>query len=304
MIIPTIPRMRQIIGEVWKPLLLMSIWDVVITILYYAHPGENSPYDVLKLPTASLTLVGTVIALFLGFRTNSAYARWWEGRVLWGRLVNASRNIGRDSVAFFGRHDAQRIRFSDAVVRNQAAYVHALRCQLRGIPRDYAVDRSLDKEIAERVLRRTNPANAILEESAKLIAEGQKKGFIDTIEQTQMDGVIIDIANAQGGLERIKTTPLPMQYRFFPELFVRLFCLLLPISIVSSFGWFTPVGSTLVGLMFLAALRVGDDLTTPFVNSPHDLPLTSICTVIETDLVESIGHPAPEPTTPVNGVLW
>ncbi|WP_423823708.1 bestrophin family ion channel [Salinisphaera sp. SPP-AMP-43] len=304
MIIPTIPRVRQIIGEVWKPLLLMMVWDVIITVLYYVHPGENSPYEVLELPAVSLTLLGTVIALFLGFRTNSAYARWWEGRVLWGRLLNASRNIGRDSVAFIGRDNEHTTQLSDAVVLNQAAFVHTLRCQLRGIHHDRAVERLLDAQVAERVLRRSNPANAILEENAKLIAKGQKQGLIDTIQQTQMDRVLIEIANSQGGLERIKNTPLPMQYRFFPHLFVRLFCLLLPISIVSSFGWFTPIGSTLVGLMFLAALRVGDDLVDPFANSPHDLPLTSICTVIETDLVESIGHPAPEPVTPVNGVLW
>src|SRR3546814_6893361 len=82
------------------------------------------------------------------------------------------------------------------------------------------------------------------------------------------------IANAQGGMERIKNTPLPNGFRFFPNLFTRVFCVLLPIALVESLGLATPIASTLIGLVFLAVLSIGEDLHDPFANSVHDVPLT------------------------------
>ncbi|WP_420142357.1 bestrophin family ion channel, partial [Sphingomonas sp.] len=92
--------------------------------------------------------------------------------------------------------------------------------------------------------------------------------------------------------------------RFFPELFMRLFCILLPIGLVESLGWATPVGSTLAGIMFLAVHRIGDDLVDPFANTVHDLPLAAMCRTVEIDLLQAIGDPAPAPLQPVKGVLW
>src|SRR3546814_3843891 len=114
----------------------------------------------------------------------------------------------------------------------------------------------------------------------------------------------LDIANAQGGMERIKNTPLPNGFRFFPNLFTRVFCVLLPIALVESLGLATPIGSTLIGLVFLAVLSIGEDLTDPFANSVHDVPLTAMCRTIEIDLLQTAGLPAPEPLTPDHGVLW
>src|SRR3546814_9442298 len=81
MIVGARPRFRQIIIEVWKPLTILFVWDVAVTAFHMMTPIKEPP-----LPTA---LFGTAIALFMGFRTNAAYARWWEARTLWGALINA-----------------------------------------------------------------------------------------------------------------------------------------------------------------------------------------------------------------------
>ena len=73
--------------------------------------------------------------------------------------------------------------------------------------------------------------------------------------------------DAQGGAERIKNTPMPKQYDYFPQLFVQIYCMLLPLALVTSMGWFTPLGSTLVGFIFLAMDRIGRDLEDPFENT-------------------------------------
>ena len=88
-------------------------------------------------------------------------------------------------------------------------------------------------------------------------------------------------------------------------LFVQIYCLVLPVGMVEQLGWFTPLGSTLVGFMFLALDRIGRDLENPFENTIYDLPLTSITTTIETNLRQLLGETTlPEPVTPIHGVLW
>jgi len=304
LIIPTIPRPEQMFSDIWKPLVIMFLWDVAVTCVYFAQPDQYTTYTSDALSKTSLTLFGTVVALFLGFRSNSAYARWWEGRMMWGLMINASRNINRCALNFIGASDARARALRDRITVNQAAYVHVLRCQLRGIDRSTDAYRLLAEHDATRLLGFTNAANAIMNDSSEAVAQACKEGYIDTMQQSRMEAIFIDILDSQGGMERIKKTPLPMQYRLFPQLFVRVFCVLLPIGIVSVLGWATPIGSTLVALMFLAALRIGDDLVDPFANTPHDLPLLNMCTTIEIDMMESISRPAPEQTEPIRGVLW
>ncbi|UUL81971.1 bestrophin family protein [Sphingomonas qomolangmaensis] len=296
MILNSTPRFTRIVREVWRPLTLLFVWDVAVTYFY-----TELPYTAPSLP---LTIFGTVLALFLGFRDSSAYQRWWEGRILWGAMINASRNLAREAVAFLPDQPQRAIDLKRSIVLRHVAYVHALRSQLRrtgDCPEVYAL---LSKEEADEAMARANPANGFLDGTAKRLAQAQAEGWLDTIQQTQVERIMVDIANAQGGMERIKNTPLPMQYRFFPQFFARVFCLLLPIGLVETLGWATPVGSTIAGLMFLAALQIGDDLTDPFSNTIHDVPLTAMCRTIEIDLKQSIGDPAPEPIKPVKGVLW
>ncbi|URW75236.1 hypothetical protein M9980_11890 [Sphingomonas donggukensis] len=297
MIITATPRYTRIIAEVWKPLTALFVWDVAVTVAYFVLP--------FKAPSLPLTLFGSALALFLGFRDTSAYQRWWEGRVLWGAMINASRTLAREVVTFLPyAREGELWDLKRTIVLRQIAYVHALRCQLRRIDPAPDILRFLSADEAARPLSRTNIANGLLDGTAGRIAKAQRRGFIDTIQQTQLERTMTDIANAQGGMERLKNTPLPNQYRFFPTLFTRLFCILLPIGLVETLGWATPVGSTIAGLMFLAVLQIGEDLTDPFANSVHDVPLSAMCRTIEIDLLQAIGDAAPAPLAPERDVLW
>jgi len=291
MIVDSVPALKTIVREVWRPLAGLFVWDVIVTGFYM-----YSPFHAPELP---LTLFGTVLGLFLGFRSNSAYQRWWEGRVLWGALINASRSLTRNVIAFLGRDD----RGAREIILQQIAYVHALRCQLRRQPLDNKVTTFFPGEESDALLATQNPANSLLEDTGQRVASALREGRIDTIQQVHLDAILVDIANAQGGMERLKNTPLPNQYRFVPNLFTRLFCVLLPIGLVETLGIATPVGSTLAGLMFLAVYAIGDDLTDPFGNTAHDLPLSAMTRTIEANLLESLGEPAPAPLLPHRGVL-
>ena len=295
MIVNPVPSATQIFREVWKVLTGLFVWDVIVTVTYYFLP--------FHAPELPLTLFGSALALFLGFRSNSAYQRWWEGRGLWGLMINASRNLARAARNFMP--DPEATEMKRTIVLRQIAYVNALRCQLRRQSPDEEVLRRLSRGDADFALARANVANGILDGTGRRINKARREGWIDTIQQAQMEAVLVDIANAQGGMERLKNTPLPYQYRFLPTVFTNLFCVLLPIGLVETLGFATPLGSTVAGLMFLAVLAIGDDLVDPFANTVHDLPLNAMCRTIEIDLLQAIGEPAPSPVTPdKEGVLW
>lgn len=294
MIVTNTPGYRHIFREIWRPAALLFVWDVIVTVTYYVVP--------FTAPSLPLTLFGTALALFLGFRSNSAYQRWWEGRVLWGQMINASRSLARQARNYLP-DEAKDLKRT--IVLRQIAYVNALRCQLRRQPSDGEVLRFLSRGEADFALGRVNVANGIVDGTGRRINGARADGWIDTIQQASMESILVDIANAQGGMERLKNMPLPSQYRFFPTIFTHLLCLLLPIGLVETLGFATPLGSSIAGLMFLVVLAIGDDLVDPFANTVHDVPLSAMCRTIEIDLLQAIGDQAPEPLRPdASGVLW
>ncbi|NEL40446.1 MAG: bestrophin, partial [Xanthomonas perforans] len=253
MIIDVKPRVADVFSQVWRTLAVLFVWDVLITIIYYVLP--------FRAPALPLTIFGSALALFLGFRANSTYQRWWEGRVLWGQMINASRNLVRLSVSILSAPEAAAL--GRTIALRQIAYVNALRCQLRRLPVAMALEPRLHADEVAAVITRTNVANGLLDTTGRSVEQARRDGWIDSIQQASVERILVDIANAQGGMERLKNTPLPYQYRFYPNLFTRLFCVLLPIGLVETLQYATPVGSTVAGLMFLAVLKIGDELVDP-----------------------------------------
>jgi putative membrane protein len=138
-----------------------------------------------------------------------------------------------------------------------------------------------------------------------LLRQCQVRGWIDIAHWRALDGNLNDLIAAQGGTERIKNTPMPKQYDYFPQLFVQMYCVMLPLGLVTNMGWYTPLGSTLVGFIFLALDKIGRDLDDPFENTIYDVPMTSLTTTIEINLRQLLGETVlPESEKPVRGVLW
>jgi putative membrane protein len=297
MIVDSTPRIGHAAREIIAPLAVLFVWDVVVTLLYF---WLNPKIMQLEVP---LSLFGTALALFLGFRDNSAYARWWEARSLWGLMINASRNLARQTLSLCdARFDRAGLR--RAIVRSQIAYVHQLRLVLRSQEDRAEIAAYLTPERVAALGSVTNKPNAILTETAMLVGAAYHAGVVDSYGRVRIETTLVDIANAQGGMERIKRTPMPSQYRFFPVLFTRVFCVILPLAVVRDLGIYTPIGSAFVGLMFLILLQIGDDLMDPFSNEIYDVPMSAMCRTVEIDLLQMLGEPAPEPLAAENGVLW
>ncbi|WP_062234162.1 bestrophin family protein [Aureimonas sp. N4] len=299
MVLPESARLPRMLRYIGWPLALLLVWDVLVTLAYVYLPHPE-----FELPILPMTLLGSALALFLGFRNNNAYNRWWEARTLWGAMVNASRSYGRAVIHLIDKrpesHDLRH-----ALVMRQVAYVNALRCHLRRQPALEEIRPFLGEGEAEGLKSAANVPNVILNETAALLSDAMRQGWMDSIRRTQIEQLLVDMSNAQGGMERIKNTPLPREYAYFPTLFVQVFCILLPVGLVDSLGIYTPLASTIVGFMMLAMDRIGGDLQDPFENRAHDVPLTSICRTIQIDLEQLCGEPdVPPPVRPVNHVLW
>jgi putative membrane protein len=305
MIIPKQAQLRRMLQYVGFPLLGLLIWDILVVLAY-----QVLRWDWIGSSHIPLALFGSVVGLIVGFRNNFAYARWWEARTLWGQIVNNSRSLGRQVCAVMGPlpskgdvEAAQTMRRE--ILYHQIAYVHALRQQLRGLDPIPEVRRLLPADEASSLSTEKNIPLSLQLRIGNLLQEAKGLGWIDMWEWQAMDRNVDDLADAQGGAERIKNTPMPKQYDYFPTLFVNIYCLMLPIGMVENLGWYTPLGSTLVGFMFLALDKIGSDLQNPFANAIFDVPLTAITRTIETNLRQMLGeHELPAEEVPIRGVLW
>ncbi|GBQ89920.1 hypothetical protein AA23498_0742 [Acetobacter nitrogenifigens DSM 23921 = NBRC 105050] len=271
-------------------LLVLGAWDFLVVILFQVFHQEW-----MEQPALPISLIGSAIALFMGVRNNSAYARWWEGRALWGSITNNSRSLGRQAGTILGgRAD---------LVMAMAAYPHALRQALGSVDASEDVNRLLPQDMAERIKGWRNQPNGILFQIGLGVTEESTKLGIDGALHGQIDRILSDLANAQGGLERIRNTPLPVQFSAVPKVLANVFCIVLPLSTVQTLGWITPLGSSLVGLLFVVLDKIGADLEDPFIDSVHALPMEAMARTIEIDLLQSIKETPKPPLAPAGGVL-
>ena len=302
-----VPRARQIgpmLLYVGKPLLLLVLYDLLIVAAY-----KLMGWTWVAMPHIPLALFGSAIGIIVAFRNQSSYARWWEARTLWGSIVNNSRSWARQVITVMlplQAGDEREVKaMQQRLVYHQIAYVHALRQHLRGLEPWAEIAPLLNQAELDAMREKKNVPLAIQTEMAAMLRASQARGWIDIAQWKAMDDSLDDLIDAQGGSERIKNTPMPIQYDHFPQLFVHIYCAMLPLALVTTMGWFTPLGSTLVGFIFLALDKIGRDLENPFHNAMNDVPMTAIATTIEINLRQLLGETKlPPPVIPVNDVLW
>jgi putative membrane protein len=299
MIISPTPQFGRVARYLGLPLLSLLIWDVLVVLAYqWLH------WEWVSSRHIPLALYGSAIGLVVGFRNSLAYSRWWEARTLWGQIVNNSRSLSRQ-VCEIPPTDPRMAEMQRRIVYYQIAFMHALRQQLRGLDPVAAIQPMMSSgELAE-VAGQNNIPLALQWKMGRILREAQSSGLIDHWTWQSIDRTLCDLMAAQGGTERIKNTPLPKQYDFFPMLFVQIYCFLLPAGMVAGLGWFTPLGSTLVGFIFLALDRIGRNLENPFDNTIYDLPLTAMTINTEINLRQMLGESnLPSSACATNGVLW
>jgi putative membrane protein len=292
----------------------LFLLDTTIAILYTQFGMTG-----LGLSSLPLAIIGGALSVFLAFRNNSAYDRWWEARSLWGAMVNTARTFSRQVLTTVDDPKPESAEASgtqsDAsgepklskheLVEVQIAYVHALRCHLRRQNPFPELESRLPAHLVAYLRPQKNIPIAMLLLMGQSLRHYFDEGRIDSIRFTNIDRTLSDLCNVQGACERIKNTPLPRQYHYLPRLLVAIYCALLPLGLVEGLGMLTPIVSTLVSFIFISLDTIGKEIENPFENTVHDTPMSSLTRSIEINLLQNMGREnLPREIRPVDGFVY
>jgi putative membrane protein len=294
-----------LIGWQWRYLLFFAVTSSVIVFLTKDPSTELNGH--LRLPGLPLGVIGGAIGIFVSFRTNSAYDRWWEGRRLWGALVNNSRHWASQVLTYTSATGEVPTALQKRLIERHIGYVHLLRSALRRqtFAEDPSVVRFVPAEELAALSGSTNPTSALLHLQMVDLATELREGRLEIFHHQLFDQTIRDLLEVQGGCERIKNTPFPRMYGFIAERLILAFSLLLPMGMASELGWTTVPMSLLVCSGFLLISEVGRVLEDPFTMFWPALPLSALSTTIELNLRERLGETGlpPLPTANKKGIL-
>lgn len=231
-----------------------------------------------KNPTVMHSILGFVLSMLLVFRTNSAYDRWWEGRRIWGSIVNNSRNLSlKLSVLVTGEKDRRELK--NLIVN----YVFAAKNHLRG---QYKQDEFIPMEnirLADFADASHKPNVIAKALYAKIYSLHQDK-TISPEHLWVLNNELASFTDNVGGCERIKNTPIPYSYNIFLKKMIFLYIITLPIFFASEFAY-TTVPITIIVLYVFASIElIAEEIEDPFGEDDNDLPLDDICERIKNNL--------------------
>jgi putative membrane protein len=254
------------------------------------------------LTTLPFTLIGLALGIFLGFRNNTSYDRFWEGRKLWGALVNTTRTLTRQILTFVGEQpgagtggapavDAEAVeKFRREMVHRLIAYVHCFRMHLRDQNHLSELSPMLTDTEIERLQGELNRPTAILQSMGYRFRDAWQRGWIHPMHLPVLEQSLTALTDIQGGCERIKSTPIPLSYTSLIHQIVAIYCFALPFGIVKTVGYLTPLVVGIVAYAFFGLDAIGDEIENPFGTDANDLPLSGLSRMIEVNLRQRLGE--------------
>jgi len=287
--------------KIWMRTAGVTFLSTLMTVLY-----ETVPEVHYSLTSTPFTLIGLPLGIFLGFRNNAAYDRFWEGRKLWGSFVNTTRTIARQTLTLVEAPEADQeaiAKFKKEQVRYVIAYIHAVRYHLRDMTPIPRIKRVLPEDEVARFEKSDNVPISMLQHIGDRFLDARRKNWIHPFHVNLLEGSLTSLTDVQGACERIKSTPIPYSYTVLLHRIVFVYCIMLPFGLMDTVKWATPVVVLFISYCFFGLDAVGDELEQPFGMDVNDLPLKAISRTIERNLRDSIGDELPPKTAPKRGVL-
>jgi putative membrane protein len=292
---------------VWRASMMKQMMPqmlIVAALSVFAVWSEGTVFKhKVPLNATPFTLVGVALALFLGFRNSSSYDRWWEGRKLWGGLVNTTRALAVQVLTMTddapGICTEEKRTFLNMVV----AFTYAMHNQLRGEVFARSAE-LLPPALAVEVDGARYKPFIILRAMGEWVTRRQREGGFGEISKLMIDRNLIELSSILGGCERIASTPVPFGYAVMIHRVVYFYCAMLPFGLVDGIAWMTPVVTLVMAYSFIALDSLAAELEMPFGLNDNDLALDAISLNIELSIREISGEPLDrKPLQPVNYVL-
>jgi ion channel-forming bestrophin family protein len=252
-------------------------WTIVYIETEYLNLSETSA---AKNLTIMHTILGFAISMLLVFRTNTAYDRWWEGRKLWGALVNNSRNLSLKLIAILPKdnHDA-RAYFNENIPLFSIALKNLLQASNDILP--YS-----DPEIKEKLNKSEHRPNFVANLIISKIYELNNKSIISGDQLITLNEEMKSFTDISGACERIKNTPIPFSYSVFIKKFIFIYVGTLPIGFAFSLGYYTIPVTTFIFYVMASLEIIAEEIEGPFGKDNNDLPLQTITANIKKNVNE------------------
>ncbi|MCH9688713.1 MAG: hypothetical protein K0V04_45195 [Deltaproteobacteria bacterium] len=250
-------NLRLVILVGLRVALVSAAWAAVVYMLY-AYAGLHF----LRIPFQPISTIGIAVAFYVGFKNNASYDRFWEGRKIWGGIVNASRTWATNVMSYIhvGDDSTEARALRRELIYRQLAWVNALRLQLRKTSRffdkpsrgtkrrlqqhgdhmrndwDTELSPFLSAEELTEMSAFANPATNMLTRQGQQLATLVDGKQLNLFHQIAMMDVVRELYALQGKCERIKNTPFPRQYAEFSRVFTRAFTFLVPLGLLDVFA--------------------------------------------------------------------
>ncbi|MCW5910642.1 MAG: hypothetical protein KIT62_06185 [Cyclobacteriaceae bacterium] len=271
---------RFVMRTLMPALFFMGVLSFAICylVLEVIHPEREE----FQSTTALHSLLGIVLGLFLVFRINSAYDRWWEGRKLWGALVNSTRNFALKLNAYLPQDDTQnRIWFLKAINN----FVFSCKEHLRsGVHMDTL--EPVDEQFLEVVGKAIHKPNAIAGMMYARVNQLYIEKKLTSDHFFVLDKEMKEFIDIIGACERIKTTPIPYSYAMYIKKFIFTYIITLPLGFVTELKYMTIPAVLIIAFILLSVELIAEDIEDPFGLDMNDLPTDDLAEKIKNNVHE------------------
>jgi putative membrane protein len=258
-------------------LLLAAAYSTLLTYL-----SVELHYLEFKSTTVIHSLLGFVISLLLVFRTNTAYDRWWEGRRLWGELVNSSRNFAL-KISTMLPDDAKSVKENLYILIGNFPFVLKEHLRNRFKPNEYESNNAISVETLSKI---NHKPNAIVWAIEKEIMQAHKQSYLSSEQLLMLNDELKTMANVCGACERIKNTPIPYSYSMFLKKFIFAYVFTMPLGFVFDFKYWTAPIVVFIFYAFASIELIAEEIEDPFGTDANDLPTDAIAITIRTNVKE------------------
>ncbi len=284
-----------VIPAILPSIILCGAYGFLVSLAYDMKLPLSFPQVSKVLPNVVVTF-NIILSLLLVFRTNTAHERFWEGRKLWGSLVNTVRNLSRDILIFIDEKEpSDRIK-KESILRLTVAFSVAMKLHLRRDP----INEELKPLMSALRYSKLKTVNHAPLEIAFWIGDylqhQYKSNSVNIYQLTALQKLVDDLVDILGGCERILKTPLPLAYAIKLKQLLLIYCLILPFELVGGLGFWTGPILALVSFILLGIEEIGAEIEEPFGHDPNDLPLDFICNTMLKNIEDLINS---APGTPL-----
>ncbi|CAN5621397.1 bestrophin family ion channel [soil metagenome] len=267
--------------KLWPMLIMIGVYTAIVAFLEIKYLNLSNDSHVKNIPIMH-SLLGFAISMLLVFRTNTAYDRWWEGRKLWGALVNASRNLAVKLDAMLPQDDRRNRSYFATII---GLYPKELQRHLQKEKTRLELDANPHPEIPDFDRSRHVPSQ-IISHLQQRITKLIRNGEMNDQQLLVLNTELIAFLDICGACERIKNTPIPYSYSSFIKKFIFIYVLTLPLGYVFSLGY---IAVPVVVFVFyvLASLEViAEEIEDPFGIDTNDLPMDRMSVTIAKNVEE------------------